>query len=66
MSPYAASILIIFPPVLWEYLPRIKTSPRGEIEMQSAVQMMIEHGYEAFGLLQTAPEEWSYEKHNCG
>jgi len=66
MSPYAASILIIFPLALWEYLPRIKTSPRGEIEMQSAVQMMIEDGYEAFGLLQTAPEEWSYEIHNGG
>ena len=66
MSPYAASILIIFPPALWEYLPRIKLSQRGEIEMQSVVQMMIEDGYEAFGLLQAAPEEWSYEKHNCG
>ena len=66
IGPYAASILIIFPPALWEYLPWIKLSPRGEIEMQSAVQMMIEDGYEAFGLLQTAPEEWSYEIHNGG
>ena len=61
MSPYAASILFIFPSAIWEYLPKVKPSPRGEIEMQSAVQMMIEDGYKAFGLLQKAPEEWSYE-----
>src|SRR5258706_13956677 len=61
MSPYAASILFIFPFAIWEYLPKIKPSPRGEIEMQSAVQMMIEDGYKAFGLLQPAPQEWTPE-----
>jgi len=63
MSPYAASILFIFPFAIWEYLQKIKPSPRGEMEMQSAVQMMIEDGFKAYGLLQAAPEEWSYEKH---
>lgn len=58
MSPYAASILVIFPPQLWDYLPRVQPSPRGEIEMQTAVQMMIEDGFKAYGLLQPAPEEW--------
>jgi hypothetical protein len=29
--------------------------------MQSAVQMMIEDGYRAFGLLQPAPQEWRPE-----
>lgn len=58
MSPYAASILFILPPQIWDYLSRILPSPRGEIEMQSAVQMMIEDGYKACGLLQSAPEEW--------
>jgi len=61
MSPYAASILFIFPSAIWEYLPKVKPSPRGEIEMQSAVQMMIEDGYKAFGLLQPAPQEWTPE-----
>lgn len=61
MSPYAASIMFILPSAIWEYLPRIKPSPRGEIEMQSAVQMMIEDGYQIFGLLQTAPQEWTPE-----
>ena len=59
LSPYAASILFILPQQMWEYLPRIQPSPRGEIEMQSAVQMMIEDGYKAYGLLQRAPEEWT-------
>ena len=61
MSPYAASILFILPPQVWDYLPRIQPSVRGEIEMQSAVQMMIEDGYKAYGLLQPAPKEWKEE-----
>lgn len=58
MSPYAASILFILPPQFWKYLPKLQPSPRGEIEMQAAIQMMIEDGYKAYGLLQPAPEEW--------
>ena len=61
LSPYAASILFIFPPAIWEYLPEVMPSPRGEIELQSAVQMMIEDGYKAYGLLQPAPQEWTPE-----
>ncbi|RPI95202.1 MAG: nucleotidyltransferase family protein [Chloroflexi bacterium] len=61
LSPYAASILFILPPQLWQYLPKIQPSPRGEIEMQTAVQMMLEDGFKAYGLLQPAPEEWKPE-----
>lgn len=63
MSPYAASILFVLPPELWSYLPKIQPSPRGEIEMQAAVQMMIEDGFQAFGVLQPAPEEWDSARH---
>jgi dTDP-glucose pyrophosphorylase len=63
MSPYAASILFILPPQLWSYLPQIQPSARGEIEMQAAIQMMIEDGFRAFGVLQPAPEEWSLPRH---
>ena len=63
MSPYAASILFILPPQLWHYLPQIQPSARGEIEMQAAVQMMIEDGLQAFGVLQPAPEEWILAHH---
>jgi dTDP-glucose pyrophosphorylase len=61
LSPYAASVLFIFSPAIWKYLPRVKPSARGEIELQSAVQTMIEEGYTAFGLLQPAPQEWTPE-----
>jgi mannose-1-phosphate guanylyltransferase len=61
MSPYAASVLFILPYAFWDYLPKIKLSPRGELEMQSAVQMMIEDGFKAYGLLQPAPQEWTPE-----
>ena len=61
MSPYAASILFILPPQVWQYLLHVEPSPRGEIEMQAAVQKMIEDGYQAYGLLQGAPKEWEPE-----
>ena len=61
LSPYAASAMFIFPPEIWEYLPGIQPSLRGEIELQSAVNMMIDNGFKAFGLLQQAPEEWKKE-----
>jgi dTDP-glucose pyrophosphorylase len=61
MGPYAASILFILPPQVWEYLSKIQPSPRGEVEMQAAVQRMIEDGYKAYGLLQSVPEEWKPE-----
>jgi len=63
LSPYAASILFILPPQLWKYLAKVQTSARGEIEMQAAVQMMIEDGFKAYGLLQPAPEEWDVNRH---
>jgi len=61
LSPYAASVMFIFPPAIWKYLPEVKPSPRGEIELQSAVQRMIEDGYRLVGLLQPAPQEWTPE-----
>jgi len=60
LSPYAASVIYIFPQGIWNYLPRIKPSVRDEIELPEAVQMMIEDGYKTFGLLQPAPKEWNF------
>ncbi|MBI5935422.1 MAG: nucleotidyltransferase family protein [Chloroflexi bacterium] len=59
LSPYAASILFILPPEIWKYLAQIQPSPRGEYELQSAVDAMIQDGFRAYGLLQPAPREWS-------
>ena len=58
MSPYAASILFILPPQIWDYLPKVQPSERGEIEMQAAIDEMIHDGLKAVGVLQSAPEEW--------
>ena len=63
LSPYAASAIFIVPPQIWEYLARVRPSPRGEIETQSAIQLMIKDGYQVFGLLQIAPEEWDAAIH---
>lgn len=63
LSPYAASVMFILPPAAWEYLSRVKPSPRGEIELQSAVQGLLEDGYQAYGVLQPAPEEWDPARH---
>jgi mannose-1-phosphate guanylyltransferase len=62
MSPYAASILFILPPQIWKYLPRVRPSERGEIEMQSAIDRMIQDGFKAVGVLQPAPDEWNPEQ----
>ena len=59
LSPYAASVMFIFPSAIWEYLPKIQPSERGEIEVQSALDMMVQDGFVAHGLLQPAPLEWS-------
>lgn len=59
LGPYAASFMYIFPHSIWNYLPRLEPSLRGELELPQAVQMMIEEGYRTYGLLQPAPEEWT-------
>ena len=61
LGPYAASILFILPPAIWEYLPKVQPSPRGEIEMQSAINQMIQDGLRAYGVHQPAPLEWTSE-----
>jgi NDP-sugar pyrophosphorylase family protein len=61
LSPYAASILFILPPAIWEYLPKIQPSLRGEVEMQTAINGMIQDGLKAYGLHQPAPLEWISE-----
>ncbi len=63
LSPYAASVLFILPSEFWKYIPKVQPSPRGEIEMQSAIQQMIDDGFQACGLLQTAPDEWNVARH---
>jgi galactokinase/galacturonokinase len=59
LGRYAASILFVLPPEIWGYLKQIAPSERGEFELQSAVDRMIQDGFEAVGVLQAAPAEWT-------
>jgi len=63
LSPYAASAMYILPHAIWSYLPRINASVRGEIELPDALQMMMDNGFRAHGLLQPAPKEWNIMTH---
>lgn len=57
-GPYTASLIYILPPAIWEYLPRVQPSPRGEIELPAAVNLLLTDGFRARGVLQPAPAEW--------
>lgn len=58
-SCYTAGLLYILPPAVWDALPRLAPSPRGELELPEAVNMLITAGFSARGFLQPAPAEWS-------
>jgi len=60
-SQYTAALLYILPPAIWEMLPRLEPSLRGELELPEAVNMLIETGFSAYGFLQPAPPEWAPE-----
>ncbi len=57
-SRYTAALLYILPPAIWDTLPLLELSPRGELELPEAVNMLIEADFSAFGFLQPAPAEW--------
>ena len=50
-SDIASLPLYIFRPSLLDYLPRVSLSPRGEYELQDAVQMLIDDRGGVYGLL---------------
>jgi len=58
----AETMLFILPPQAWDYLEKIQPSERGEIEMQSAINLMIQDGFSASGVLQPIPAEWTPDK----
>lgn len=43
--------LYVFSPRILDYLPMVQPSPRGEYELQDAIQMLIEHDGEVTGVL---------------
>lgn len=50
-SDVASLPLYVFAPDILEYLPHVPLSPRGEYELQDAIQMLIDAGGEVRGVL---------------
>lgn len=57
-SEYVASLTMILPTTAASYLDDMRPSPRGEYELQTIVNEMIDDGYRAQGLDQPPPTEW--------
>ena len=60
-SPFSANLIYILPPQLVPLLAHVTPSPRGEYELQQAVNRLIVEGYSARGLLQAVPAEWTLD-----
>ena len=60
-SRYTAALIYVLPPAIWDVLPNLRPSPRGELELPAAVNLLLEAGMKAYGLLQPTPSEWSPE-----
>lgn len=57
-SSFGASLIYILPAAIREELPKLQKSPRGEYEVQGAINALIASGISACGLVQIAPSEW--------
>jgi len=60
-STYSANLLFILPESIVHYLRGVNASPRGEKEIQSAINEWIHANQAGKGLLQKTPTEWSPE-----
>jgi NDP-sugar pyrophosphorylase family protein len=60
-SRFTAALIYILPPEIWDLLPTLEPSARGELELPAAVNLLLQSGMTAYGFLQPAPLEWSSE-----
>lgn len=60
-SRFTAALIYILPPEIWEILPTLEPSARGELELPAAVNLLLDAGMTAYGFLQPTPLEWSPE-----
>jgi len=58
-SSYSANLTYILPPEVLRSLEAVQPSPRGEREVQSAINNYLTGGGSARGLVQPAPPEWT-------
>jgi dTDP-glucose pyrophosphorylase len=54
-----ASLLYVVPPATGRYLQQLTLSSRGEYELQTVVNQMLDDGYQMVGCLQPPPPEWT-------
>lgn len=64
-SRFTAALVYILPPEIWDVLPGLQPSPRGELELTAAVNQLLDTGMTAYGHLQPTPSEWSPEMMNA-
>jgi dTDP-glucose pyrophosphorylase len=57
-STVAANLIYILPAAIGVELQGLQPSTRGEYEVQTAVNALIQRGYRAYGLLQPILREW--------
>lgn len=60
-SALSASLSFVLPGAISDYFPQMKPSKRGEFEIQSLMNQMLQDGFTASGLVQEAPYEWNEE-----
>ena len=58
-SRYSANLVYVLPAGIVPYLRQVEISPRGEYELQSAVNQYLQQPHTAKGLLQPTPDEWT-------
>lgn len=58
-SPLAANLTFILPGDIVPYVSQVPVSPRGEKEVQHAINNWLMAGGQAMGLLQDTPSEWA-------
>ncbi|MFK7893281.1 MAG: nucleotidyltransferase family protein [Granulosicoccus sp.] len=62
-SNVGANLTFVLPPSIVAYVDDVSVSPRGEREIQQAINAWLSEGGVARGLLQSTPAEWSAGAH---
>lgn len=57
-SPFSASLTFLLSGAILDYLPHMKPSQRGEFEIQTVINSMLQDGFTASGIEQATPQEW--------
>lgn len=60
-SLIGANLTFVLPPSIVPYIDEVPVSPRGEHEVQQAINAWLRQGGKARGLLQPTPREWQME-----